>query len=122
MKNALILIPVSLILIGMGYLAIKSNTPVPNKKTSTQPAGQTIQTTLSGSLSLDEISKHPTEGDCWSAIDGKVYDLSSFTSKHPGGPVILGVCGKDGSELFHGKHGDREKQRVESMIIGSLAQ
>jgi cytochrome b involved in lipid metabolism len=138
MKKILILVPFILLLAGIGYIVVKSKTPVTETQTvalvdvqqpptidsQTSPTplpDQTTQTSLSGSINLADIAKHAVEGNCWTAIDGSVYDLSSFTSQHPGGPVILSVCGKDGSELFHGQHGEREKRRVESMIIGSLA-
>lgn len=133
MKKIFIVVPVLLLLVGLGYILMKSPTPQSTQVsdsqsaisgiplTPTTQADQAGKVALSGSISLAEITKHAVEGDCWTAIDGSVYDLSSFTSKHPGGPVILSVCGKDGSELFHGQHGEREKRRVESMIIGSLA-
>lgn len=136
MKKIFILVPLLLFLAGIGYIVFKSKAPVSESQTTTtvgvQPgtsdslasptplANQAITASISGSISLAEIAKHAIEGNCWTAIDGSVYDLSSYTSQHPGGPVILSVCGKDGSELFNGKHGEREKKRVESMIIGSL--
>lgn len=138
MKKIFILVPFILLLAGIGYIVLKSKAPAAETQTIAsvdmqQPPGtdsqtsptallaQTTQTSLSGPINLAEIAKHAVEGNCWTAIDGSVYDLSSFTSRHPGGPVILSVCGKDGSELFNGQHGEREKRRVESMIIGSLA-
>lgn len=33
-----------------------------------------------------EIARHSTPADLWIIIDGDVYDLSSFTAEHPGGP------------------------------------
>lgn len=135
MKKIFVLVPFILLVVGVGYIVMKSNAPAVGTQTATTAVEQQLpvtdsqasptplsdQITLSGSISLTEIAKHAVEGNCWTAIDGNVYNLSSFTSQHPGGPVILSVCGKDGSSLFHGQHGEREKRRVESMIIGSLA-
>ncbi len=130
MKKVYILIPALIFIIGIGYIALQSKTasmalPTAQKiavaytPTPITTSGESIA--LSGAISLDEIARHAVEGDCWTAIDSTVYDLSSYTSKHPGGPVILSMCGKDGSELYAGQHGEREKRRVESMIIGTLA-
>ncbi len=43
---------------------------------------------------------HPNKTDCWMAIEGKVYDVTSFIEKHPGGERILQGCGKDATSLF----------------------
>lgn len=56
-------------------------------------------------ISIDELSKHSTENDCWVAIRDEVYDLTNFLKDHPGGKrPILVVAGKDATEdflLFH---------------------
>ena len=35
--------------------------------------------------SCNEISKHNKESSCWIIIDNKVYDVTQFLDKHPGG-------------------------------------
>jgi flavocytochrome c len=56
-------------------------------------------------LTVGELAKHRTPGDCWVAIRGKVYDFSSFLNEHPGGSkAILDVAGKDGTELYEEIH------------------
>ena len=51
-------------------------------------------------FTLSEIAEHNTIDDCWSAIEGSVYDLTPFINGHPGGPQILKACGVDGSQDF----------------------
>ena len=69
-------------------------TPVP----SSTPAG-------SKSYSLVEVAKHGNDSSCWSVVNGQVYDLTSWISKHPGGEAaILSICGKDGSSAFNDQH------------------
>jgi len=56
-------------------------------------------------VSWEEMRKHTTEKSCWIAIDGKVYDFTSFLDEHPAGDeAILKYGGQDGSEIFHAIH------------------
>ena len=43
---------------------------------------------------LQEIAKHSSHDDCWIIIRNKVYDVTSFVDKHPGGPLIYSGAGK----------------------------
>lgn len=52
--------------------------------------------------SMDEVSKHSTESDCWLVISGKVLDVTTFIPQHPGGKVIVKGCGKDATTYFTG--------------------
>jgi cytochrome b involved in lipid metabolism len=55
---------------------------------------------------LAQVQTHNVATNCWTAINGKVYNLTSFISSHPGGPAaITGLCGTDGTAAFTGKHG-----------------
>lgn len=58
------------------------------------------------SFSMAQVKDHASASSCWSAVDGKVYDLSKWIGRHPGGRArIIAMCGKDGSATFHGEHG-----------------
>lgn len=53
-----------------------------------------------------EVSKHCAEDDAWVAINGVVWDVTGFASKHPGGDqIIRDSFGKDGSEAYNTIHG-----------------
>ena len=65
---------------------------------------------LSENVNLAQVMVHNSSTSCWSAIDGGVYDLTSWIPNHPGGEeAILYLCGKDGSEAYQGKHGGNMK-------------
>jgi cytochrome b involved in lipid metabolism len=58
------------------------------------------------SYSMAQVAEHNTPNDCWSAVNGGVYDLTTWVDRHPGGPdQIIGLCGTDGSDKFNKKHG-----------------
>lgn len=55
-------------------------------------------------IDLADIAKHNTLGDCWLAINNKVYNVTDFLSRHSGGAsAITQYCGKDASAAFSGK-------------------
>ena len=36
-----------------------------------------------------EVSVHKKSNDCWIVVEGKVYDVSGWLDKHPGGKRII---------------------------------
>ncbi|KAI2616339.1 FMN-dependent dehydrogenase-domain-containing protein [Hypoxylon sp. NC1633] len=54
---------------------------------------------------LSEVSAHNTQESCWIVLHGKVYDITSFVSKHPGGrSILLQNAGQDASAAFDSVH------------------
>mmetsp|Transcript_91892 Transcript_91892/g.274179 ORF Transcript_91892/g.274179 Transcript_91892/m.274179 type:complete len:142 (-) Transcript_91892:36-461(-) len=52
-------------------------------------------------VTLEELKRHSTAGDCWLALHGVVYDVTAFLPSHPGGPEIVeAVAGCDASAEF----------------------
>ena len=49
---------------------------------------------------LEEVAQHNSELDCWTVVNGKVYNIAPFISSHPGGKKILKAAGIDGTEIF----------------------
>ena len=57
------------------------------------------------SYSKSTVAKHNKASDCWTIVDGKVYNLTKFVAKHPGGRKrIIRMCGRDASAAFRGQH------------------
>eukprot|EP01111_Echinosteliopsis_oligospora_P004256 TRINITY_DN167_c0_g1_i1.p1 TRINITY_DN167_c0_g1~~TRINITY_DN167_c0_g1_i1.p1 ORF type:complete len:650 (+),score=186.82 TRINITY_DN167_c0_g1_i1:66-1952(+) len=71
---------------------------------------------------VDDVSKHNTEKDCWVIVNGQVLDVTKFMHEHPGGKkAIMLFAGKDATEEFNMLHKPDvvEKYAPES-IIGVL--
>ena len=85
------------------------------------PAQKPVSTNLP--LTLDEVKKHNSADDCWSIIDGNVYDLTNWVESHPGGKErITAICGKDGTSSFLGKHSNSNsaKSQLNRFELGKL--
>ncbi|CAO3699120.1 hypothetical protein CU097_004662 [Rhizopus azygosporus] len=52
-------------------------------------------------VTLDELKKHKSPEDAWTAIQGKVYNITPYLKFHPGGVKdLMRVAGRDGTRLF----------------------
>lgn len=59
---------------------------------------------------LVQIRQHTSQESCWFVRDGRVYDATSFLSKHPGGAAaILGQAGKLGGRIWELGRGDCQR-------------
>jgi len=80
------------------------------------------------SLTLAEIVKHNSQGDCWLLIDNRVYDVTAFISRHPGGSTaITPYCGGEASQAFQTKnqntpHSQQALNILNNLFIGNLNQ
>lgn len=94
-----------------------ANNPAPAPTTPTNPV------TVTPGYTAAEVALHSSASSCWSIVDGQVYDLTSYISRHPGGSSrILRICGKDGSSEFDDQHGgsSRPEQILAGYKIGPL--
>lgn len=74
-------------------------------------------------LTRASVALHNTADNCWTIIDGNVYDLTAWVSQHPGGKgAITGLCGKDGSAAFKDQHGNNSgvAKRLDTFKKGAL--
>ena len=53
---------------------------------------------------LEEIALHNKEDDCWTILNGRVYDITQYAKVHPGGKKIFLGKGKDCTELYNKYH------------------
>jgi cytochrome b involved in lipid metabolism len=74
-------------------------------------------------LTAQEVAARNSATDCWSLINGNVYNLTSFISKHPGGAgAVKSICGKDGTRAFANQHGNQgsPNSTLKGFYLGAL--
>ncbi|KAJ6513084.1 cytochrome b5 [Mycena sanguinolenta] len=51
------------------------------------------------------LKQHRSKDDAWTAINGKVYNITAYLPFHPGGErELMRVAGRDGTHLFASTH------------------
>jgi len=99
-------------------LPAKSATVVTNTNANVIPKNNTISTTPS--YTLAEMSQHNNETSCWTVIDGKIYDITSYIYSHPAGVnKILQGCGVDATRMY-GRVGAHDVARLANTFVGNL--
>ena len=72
-------------------------------------------------ISLEEVKKHNNPKDAWIAIHGKVYNITKWIPKHPGGNIILNGIGKNATRMFDAiGHPSYTKKILKKYYIGEL--
>ena len=97
---------------------------VQENSTTIEPAIGTTNLTASV-YTLAEVAIHSNASSCWSVVRNNVYNLTSWINQHPGGKqAIIGLCGKDGTAAFEGKHSgqSRPQNELAGLSIGTLKQ
>jgi cytochrome b involved in lipid metabolism len=92
-----------------------------SETTTSVPADKAPVTDIK--LTVEEVAKHNTEADCYTIVQGEVYDLTEWIYMHPGGAEnIMSVCGADGSNAFMGQHGgmSRPQEMLANYKLGAL--
>jgi len=97
-------------------------TPSSSLTITTQPVKQNSPPAPQNKrYTLQEISTHNNQSDCWLVINNTVYNVTSFIPTHPGGMRILEGCGKDATNLFTNvEHSSDAKTLLNQYRIGSL--
>ncbi len=98
--------------------------------TSGNTATATRTVTISntgGTYTTAQVATHASVSNCWFIISGKVYDVTSYISVHPGGTsTIINQCGTDATTAFNtkgggGTHSTSAKSILNTFYIGDLA-
>ena len=127
-KKLSIIVPIVVVILAAAIAGSKSvpksNSQPQNTVTNTIPEIQSnVQSQNPSGYTLAQVASHGDGSNCWSAVNGSVFDLTKWIAEHPGGEgAILSICGQDGSAAFNSQHGGQGKpERVlESFRIGAL--
>ena len=104
--------------------AAPAPTPAAPAATPTPSPTPTAEVTTQTGYTMDKVRENNSASSCWSIINGNVYDLTKWISSHPGGrSAITGICGRDGTSSFNGRHrGDGGPASVlTGYLLGPLA-
>lgn len=72
-------------------------------------------------ISTEELKAHDKEGDLWVSIHGKVYDVTEWLPKHPGGDLpLLNLAGQDVTDVFIAYHPGSAWKNLDQFLIGFL--
>jgi cytochrome b involved in lipid metabolism len=78
-------------------------------------------------IPVAELARHALPEDCWMAIRGGVYDVSTYLPEHPSPlKVVLPWCGREATEAYESKtRGRRHSAQADELLaryrIGRLA-
>ncbi|XP_053417787.1 fatty acid desaturase 2-like protein FADS2B [Nycticebus coucang] len=74
--------------------------------------------------SWQEVQRHNQEADQWLVIDRKVYSVTGWADRHPGGRRVLQhYAGEDATDAFRAMHPDLDLVQLylKPLLIGELA-
>ena len=77
---------------------------------------------LDGAYTWQEIAKHNTAESAWVIVRGRVYDVTGFLDKHPGGrEMLLLSAGRECTDLFAMYHAlsDKPERFLAAYDIGA---
>nr|BDV32468.1 fatty acid desaturase delta4 desaturase [Cololabis saira] len=85
---------------------------------------QTDPAREAGVYTWEEVQKHRSRNDQWLVIDRKVYNVTQWAKRHPGGFRVLGhYAGEDATEPFAAFHPDQKlvQKYLKPLLLGELA-
>jgi len=98
---------------------LADNTPSSDEEDNVK----TCSSVLKKCYDWNEIVKHNTEKDAWVVIEDKVYEVTKWAPRHPGGKdIVLTFAGQDATEAFTALHPDLPMVRkyMNPWYIGDL--
>ncbi len=100
-----------------------SGTGTPSPSSGTPASTASIGRRQAGGFTLADVQQHASQESCWAVVDAKVYDLTNWIDRHPGGRAqIIALCGTDATTAFSSQHdSEREpEQQLDGLEIGLL--
>uniref|UniRef100_A0A673MWM0 Fatty acid desaturase 2 n=1 Tax=Sinocyclocheilus rhinocerous TaxID=307959 RepID=A0A673MWM0_9TELE len=76
-----------------------------------------------GTYTWEEVQKHTKSGDQWIVVERKVYNVSQWVKRHPGGlRIIRHYAGEDATDAFNAFHPNLQLVRkyMKTLLTGEL--
>lgn len=119
-KIAIFILAITIIFSLAFYFLNQKETKTMNQTGNSNPTNPNETSTIK-QLNMTEVATHNTKDSCYLVIQNKVYDVSSFISKHPGGQQkIISNCGKEVSGLFASIHSNAAWDLLKNYQIGEI--
>ncbi|KAF7224303.1 acyl-CoA Delta-4 desaturase [Nothobranchius furzeri] len=86
--------------------------------------GEPVSRKGTGVYTWEEVQKHCSRNDQWLVINRKVYNITQWARRHPGGArVISHYAGEDATEPFSAFHPDLRfvQKFLKPLLVGELA-
>lgn len=97
----------------IAYCTLTTGEKVDAWKYMSDRSSQSSTKSMEGMVEVNsaiDYTTHNIQTDCYTQINGKVFDITGMFGKHKGGDeALLSLCGKDGTDGFNKMHGGQEK-------------
>lgn len=106
------------------YVFVVQSADAVGTTTSNQFSLTTTPTSTTVTLSAAVVALHNTQNDCWTIINGNVYNITPYIPNHPGGvSTIVSACGVDATSAFTGVgHSSNAVALLANYLLGALGQ
>jgi cytochrome b involved in lipid metabolism/ferredoxin-NADP reductase len=83
----------------------------------------TTPTAAARLFSVEEVAAHNTESDCYTVVEGKVYDITKYLRLHPGGFKLLfkNAGGDSTADFLALRHSAKSRIILEGYYVGDIA-
>ncbi|KAL2069224.1 hypothetical protein VTL71DRAFT_15562 [Oculimacula yallundae] len=73
-------------------------------------------------ITIEKLAEHGTLNSLWIAVHDQVYDLTTFSTDHPGGiDALESSAGTDGTEAYeYAGHSEENMARMQQYCVGNL--
>lgn len=68
----------------------------------------------------DEIQEHNRLEDCWIVVQGKVYDVTAWVPRHPGGKTLVSGAGRESTAFMYSYHPRYVMEMLQQYYIGDV--
>ncbi len=102
MNRSILFITIVIVVVGILFTVVSFLTFEPTR------AYTQGNESISSSVSMQELSTHNTQANCWVGYNAKAYDLTSWLPRHPGtAAAIAPYCGTstEFQQAFAKQHG-----------------